>query len=238
MDYVSVEISLRLFLYELTGDPHQLVIADGLIFHQRNFHWSIGPQGWLLLQFWPDFVPWSSQTEAPPGSIWDSFQFDPNTPSPVTDAGFFGDLLHYAKLFKIAELCLTDSIYGANRAAFQQYLLYSSDPTNGSEPPLRANYPTRNSKASDAVTPSQDVLAGSGFLTPEMADQSTVDANWNWMQSFEQTFPGSVGYFLRAWGAIRSRRTQTLQLRRRVRPITTNIRGPIRMYPFKSMTLR
>ena len=79
---------------------------------------------------------------------------------------------------------------------------------------MRANYPTMNSTDSDTVTPSQDVLAGSGFLTPEMADQSAVDANWKWMQSFEQTYPGIDRVFLARLGSIGSRGTQSLQLRR------------------------
>jgi hypothetical protein len=199
MDYISVEATLRLFLYELTGDPHQLAIADGLILHQRNFHWSISPQGWFPLQLWPDFVPWSSGANAPPGSVWDSFQYDPNTPAAVGDGSFFVDLLHYAKVFGIGELCLTDSIHSANRATFQEYLLYDPGSQNASEAPLRANYPILTSKASDAITPTPDPLAGEGFLTPEVADQSVVDSNWNWMQSFEQNYPGSVGYFLRSW---------------------------------------
>ena len=93
MDYISAEATLRLFLYELTGDPHQLAIATGLIVHQQNFHLLVGPQGWLLLQSWPDFVPWSTRANAPSGSVYDSFEYDPSTPSPNTDGEFFVDLL-------------------------------------------------------------------------------------------------------------------------------------------------
>jgi hypothetical protein len=201
MDYISAEATFRLFLYELTEDPHQLAIANGLILHQLNLHWSIGAHGWFLLQLWPDLVPWSSRTSAPAGSPWDSFKFDPSTPSPVTDGGFFVDLLHYAKVFKVGQLCLTDSIYNANRAAFQQYLLYSSGVSmNGAEPLLRGYYPTGNSNASDPITPSQDPFSGAGFLAPEVADQSSIDANWSWMQRFAQNPQGqSIGYYLRAW---------------------------------------
>jgi len=63
MDYISVEATLRVFLFELSGDPHQLAIAQGLMLHQRNFQWSVTPQGWLLFQFWPDFNPWSSRAK-------------------------------------------------------------------------------------------------------------------------------------------------------------------------------
>ena len=200
MDYVSAETSLRLFLYKLTGDSHQLSIARGLILHQENFPWSVGPQGWLLLQFWPALVPWSTRAQAPSGNVWDSFEYPPNVPAPVSDGGFFVDLLHNLKILNV-ELCLTDAIYGANRAAFQQFLLYgSSGSVDPSEPLLRGAYPAVNSQASDVINPSPDRLSGTGFLTPEVADQSVVDANWKWMQSFAQDPHGqSIGYYLRGW---------------------------------------
>jgi len=202
MDYISVEATLRVFLFELSGDPHQLAIAQGLMLHQRNFQWSVTPQGWLLFQFWPDFNPWSSRANAPSGNVMDSFDFDPNTPSPVTDAGFFVDFLHFVKVFRLArDIGIPENIYIANRATFQQYLLYGSGfPPSGSDSLLRGFYPTVNSTASDAINPSQDPFAGAGFLTPEVADQSFINANWNWMLSFGQDpHGGSIGYFLRAW---------------------------------------
>jgi hypothetical protein len=197
MDYISAEATLRLFLYELTGDPHQLAIATGLILHQQNFHLGVGPQGWLLLQSWPDFVPWSTRANAPSGSVWDSFEYDPSTPSPNTDGGFFVDLLHYAKIF---EICLSDYVYNGNRTAFQQYLFYGSSPVEGSAALLRGYYPRVNSKASDPINVSQDPFAGGGYLTPEVANQSIIDANWKWMQSYAQNPQGqSIGYYLRDW---------------------------------------
>jgi hypothetical protein len=202
MDYISAEATLRVFLFELTGDAHQLAIAKGLILHQRNFHWSVSPQGWFLLQLWPDFIPWSSRANAPSGSIWDAFEFDPSTPAPVIDGGFFVDLLHYVKVFKLERaLGISDFIYSTNRATFQQYLFSGSgSPPNASDTLVRAFYPTVNSTASDSINPSQDLFAGAGFLTPEVADQSFVNANWNWMLSFGQDpHGGSIGYFLRAW---------------------------------------
>jgi len=197
MDYISAEATFRMFLYELTGDLHQLAIASGLIIHQQGFHLSVGPQGWLLLQNWPDFVPWTSRANAPPGSVWDSFDYDPSTPSPNTDGGFFVDLLHYAKIF---EICLADYIYNSNHAAFQQYLFYGPSPVNASAPLVRAYYPGPNSQHSDPLNPSPDPFAGAGYLTPEVADQSSIDANWKWMQSYAQNPQGqSIGYYLRAW---------------------------------------
>jgi hypothetical protein len=202
MDYISVEATLRVFLFELTGDPNQLAIARGLVLHQRNFNWSFSPQGWLLFQLWPDFVPWSSQADAPLGNVMDSFDFDPSTPSPVTDAGFFVDFLHFVKVFKLErDIGIPESIYIANRAAFQQYILYGSGfPPSGSDSLLRGFYPIETSMVSDSIVPSQDPFAGAGFLTREVADQSFINANWNWMLSFGQDpHGGSIGYFLRAW---------------------------------------
>ena len=168
-----------------------------MIQHQQTFHLTAGPQGWLLLQNWPDFVPWSSRAGAPAGSVWDVFEYDPGTPSPDTDGGFFADFLHYANLF---QLCQAQNLYDAHRAAVQQYLFYSASPINGSQPLLRASYPTAGSKISDPIYPSPDPFAGAGFLTPEVADQSIVDANWKWMQSYAQNPQGqSIGYYLRAW---------------------------------------
>jgi hypothetical protein len=202
MDYVSVETTLRVFLFELTGDPHQLAIARGLMLRLRNLQWSVSPQGWLLLQLWPDFTPWSSRADAPAGNAMDSFDFDPSTQSPVTDAGFFVDLLHFVKIFQLEwDVGIPKNIYIANRAAFQQYILYgSTSPPSGSDSLLRGFYPTVNSTVSDPINPSQDPFAGAGFLTREVADQSFINANWNWMLSFGQDpHGGSIGYFLRAW---------------------------------------
>ena len=198
MDYVSAESTLRLLLYQLTGDAHQLAITQGLIQHQQNFHLVVSSQGWLLLQFWPSMTPWSSRANAPSGNVWDSFEYPPNVQAPVSDGGFFVELLHYAKLF---ELCLADYVYNSNLATFQQYLVYgSSHAINPSEPLLRAAYPTISSRSSDPINPSPDSFVGADFLTPEVAEQSFVDANWNWMQRFAQKPDGQpIGYYLRAW---------------------------------------
>ncbi len=225
MDYISVEATLRVFLFELTGDPHQLAIARGLMLHQRNFHWSVNAQGWFLLQFWPDFVPWSSRANAPAGSVWDSFEYNPSTPSSVADAGFFADLLHYVKVFNLErEVDIPDYIYIANRAVFQQYLLYGSPPI-ASDALLREFYPTVASTASDEIDPAQDPFAGAGFLTPEVADQSFINANWNWMLSFGQDpHGGSIGYFLRAWARSEAAELDVRKYPKSPAPLRRNIR--------------
>jgi hypothetical protein len=202
MDYMAVEATLRLFLYELTKDPGQLNIAKGLVLHQRNFHWRLSSQGWFLLQYWPDFVPWSSRAEAPQGSIWDTFEYDPSTPAPVTDGVFFNDLLHFASALGLQlDVGLTDSVYLANRTTLQQYLAYGSDSSiSKSAPLLRVTFPGVNSTASDPVNPSDNPFAGAGYLAPEVTDQSFITANWNWMLAYGQNPQGwPIGYFLRAW---------------------------------------
>lgn len=215
MDYISVEATLRMFLYELTGDVHQLSLADGLLLHQQNFRWMIGPQGWFLLQLWPDLQPWSSRTDAPQGSVWDVFQSDPATPSPVTDGGFFAELLHYSKFFNLAPSCLNDAVYNAHRSVFEQYLMYQTNPTSPTSL-LRGAYPTPTSTPSDPINPSADPFAGSGYLTPEVADQAIVDANWRWMQNFGEDPQGqAIGYFLRAWARSESAEARLCQYRKK-----------------------
>jgi hypothetical protein len=200
MDYIAVEATLRLFLYRLTEDQHQLDLAKGLLQRSQNFNWKPNPQGWLLLEFWPSLTPWGGQSQKPPGNIWDSFQYPLNVPAPATDGGTAVDLMHYLKLLT-PDLCLNDSIYASNQATFQQYLLYNSPPSGDpSAPLLRFAYPTFDSTTSDTIIPSIDPFSGAGYLTPEIATQSSVDANWSWMKRFAENPNGqSIGYFLRAW---------------------------------------
>jgi hypothetical protein len=202
-DYIAAEATFRLFLYEATKDTHQLSIAQGLAFHEADMHWSISSRGYLELKFWPDFVPWSTKAEAPAGSIWDQFEFDPTTPAPGTDASFMVDLLHYAKTYRVAaQFGFTDSIYAAQLKGFDEYLSsVSGTPIYGPHGTLRAGYPNDNSSGSDSAGPPADPFAASAFLTPDVADPVFVNTNWNWMLEYEQQFtPGFPnGYFLRAW---------------------------------------
>jgi len=202
MDYMAAEATMRLFLYQLTSDPNQLAIAKGLVQHEQNSHWYFTSQGWLALQYWPDLVPWSNRAQAPPGSIWDSFQFDPATPAPVTDGVFFNDLLHFANALGLKQdVGIADSVYLASRATLEQYLAYGSDASvSPSAPILRADFPSMKSSASDGVTASDNPFAGAGYLAPEITNQLFITANWNWMLANGQTPQGwPIGYFLRAW---------------------------------------
>lgn len=200
-DYIYAEATMRLLLYELTKDSHQLSIAKGLVLHQRNKHWSINPKGWLVLRLWPCLRPWSTRREAPAGSIWDALEFDPSTPEDTSDAGFFVELLHEAKVYGLApDLGLTEDIYLAHRQTFQRYLRADSVlPGFGPSGLLRGSYPGLNSTRFDPVNFSPDPFVSSGFLASEVADQLFINANWNWMLSFGRAPVNGSGYFLRAW---------------------------------------
>jgi hypothetical protein len=99
------------------------------------------------------------------------------------------------------ELGITEDIYRADRKAFQQYLYYGSNSARApSDTLLRQSYPTASSRVSDPIIPSPDPFAAAGFLTREVADESSVRVNWNWMLNYGQDpHDGSTGYFLRAW---------------------------------------
>lgn len=201
-DYIYVEATMRTVLFELTRDPHQLSIARGLGIHQISHNLPVNSQGWLLLRFWPDAISWTSRTSAPSGSIWDSFEFDSTTSESPTDGGTFVDFLHVAKFYGLSpELGIGDSAYTAHQKVFQQYLRIDSvPPAFGSTGLMRFSYPTAASTTSDPVIPSQDPFVSSGYLVPELADQSFVNANWEWMLNHGKDPQGqSIGYFLRAW---------------------------------------
>lgn len=208
-DYVYVEATMRLLLYELTHDPNQLIISKELIFHQLNFHWETNPQGWLLLKGWPCIHPWSNRSQAPVGSIWDSLDYDPTSPETAEDGGFFSDLLHFARFYGLnSELGLTDEIYAVHRKTFQEYVRTPF----GIPSLVRNNYPNFDSTSSDPVVESADPFAGSGFLQPEVRDDSFVTANWDWMSANAQDPKDQpIGYFLRAWARTEAAAVQSCQ---------------------------
>jgi hypothetical protein len=196
-DYVYAEATMRLLLYELFGESKELSIAKGLILHQINFHWQLSPQGWLLLKIWPCIQPWSSRTEAPPGSIWDSLSYDPAFPEESSIGWVVADLMHLAKSYNLStELGFSDAFYAAHRNTFQQYMRTPL----GIPTTVRNVYPTFNSTASDPIDSSDDPFAGAGFLQPETRDDSFIVVNWNWMATNSpNSQTSSVGYLLRAW---------------------------------------
>jgi hypothetical protein len=196
-DYTYVEATMRLLLYELVHDPHDLAIAKGLIAHQKNFHWQLDANGWLLLKEWPCIQSWSVPDNAPASSIWSSLSEDPNIPESTLKGRFFGDLLQVARQYNLSEdVGLDASVYAAHRKTFREYIQVA----NTAGILVRAFYPIPLATQADTIGPAADVLAGAGFLQPAVTDDVFVSNQWNWMLSQAQS-PGTepVGYFLDAW---------------------------------------
>jgi hypothetical protein len=210
-DYAFVEASMRLLLFELLGDPQDLAISSGLIAHQRNFHWQLNSQGWLELKDWPCVVSWSDRSGALAGSIWDQLSRDPNAAQTASDGRFFGDLLHFARLYhRTSELGLGDEVYAAHLKTFREYLLVSG----GREILMRNHYPTGDSTSTDPFSLPDDFLVPAGFLQPEVSDNRFIAMNWNWMLASAKS-PGSepIGYFLQAWAKSESAAIASCQLK-------------------------
>jgi hypothetical protein len=200
-DYVWAETSLRILLYELTGDSTQLSLARGLLKHQFSKNVANTPQGWIVLRDWPDIRPWSTHSTAPPGSVWDSLDADPTAPEDSTLGGFFTEMLHLANSYGLSStLGIPSSLLTEQNVTFHQYLYLPDAEGLGLVSPMRATYPVLHSAESDPVAASDDPYVTSGFLEPETSSPEDWRANWQWMLA-EATAPHnqSVGYFLRAW---------------------------------------
>lgn len=208
-DYVYVEATMRLLLYELTRNVNDLSIAEGLARHQVRANWQYNKQGWVLLKGWPDIRPWQNHSQASPGSIWDQLTYDPSNPEISTDGGFVTDLMHFARVYNVAaDFGFSDDVFVAQRSTFQNYLKVPS----GGPSLVRSAYPIPDSMPSDPVIVSDDPFASAGFLQPEVADRSFVVANWSWMNANTQGPPDwPVGYFLRAWAHTEAAAIQTCQ---------------------------
>lgn len=201
-DYIGAEISMRMLLYELTGNAEDLSIAQGLVTHQKTHHWQTDSNGWLLLKGWPCVYEWSTPTDAPLGSIWSSLQYDSSTPETIEDGALFVEAFHYAHVLGLASsLGLSNDLYSEFKSTVLQYLF--ADPSDAMNNPagiLRATYPTINSTASDPLSPSQYPWSGAWYVAPEVSDENYVNTNWDWMLKYALSPAGSsVGYFLRAW---------------------------------------
>jgi hypothetical protein len=201
-DYVYVEATMRLLIYELTGDANELALAKGLMLHLENYHMQSNSTGWLLLKVWPCIHPWTTRSEGFPESIWDSLQYDPDSPQEVIDGGFLADLMHFAKAYNLADdLGFNVEFFSVHQNTISEYLTIppGSLPI-GAMSFLRNNYPTATAKASDPPSPSSDVFASSGFLRPEISNDAFITANWDWIVANGQSPQGQpIGYFLRAW---------------------------------------
>jgi hypothetical protein len=208
-DYVYVEATMRLLLYELTQDPKHLSIAEGLALHQVRANWQLNPRGWVLLKLWPDIRPWQSHSQAPPGSIWDQLNYDPSNPEISGVGDFVTDLMHFAKVYNVAaDFGFSDDVFAAQSTTFQKYLRIPS----GVPSLVRNGYPTFDSRPSHPTAASDDPFAGAGFLQPEVADPSFVVDNWDWMNAnAPDPSDEPVGYFLRAWAHTEAAALQSCQ---------------------------
>jgi hypothetical protein len=201
-DYVFVEAQLRLVLYKLTSDPHQLALARGLVVHQQTFHWQTNSEGWLELKFWPCIVSWSNRANAPAGSIWDEYEYNADTAAPSTDASFAADLFNAASKYDlVSQLGINPTIYDVQQATFIDYMVGGINmPLVGPKGIMRASFPTASSTLYDPVSYSPDPWAASAWAPPAVSNRIFTNANWNWMQEYGENPQGfNPGYFLRAW---------------------------------------
>lgn len=209
-DYIFAEARLRLLLYELIGDPHQLAIARGLAVHQQRFHWQTNSEGWVELKFWPCIVSWSDRASAPPGSIWDVFQFDPTDPAPAEDASFLADFLNSATQYDLlSQVGINLSFIRVQQTTFMNYMVGGfTFPFAGPEGIMRSSFPIANSTHNEPLFYSADPWAPSAWAPSILSNETFTNANWNWMLQnglAPQNYP--IGYFLRAWA--RSEAAQT-----------------------------
>jgi len=196
-DYINAEISLRMLLGVLTSDAHQFSLAQGLLMHEMT-NLPLSSQGWLLIRDWPDVPSWSEASNAPKGSIWTSLSTAyAKTPESSEEGGFFVETLQIATDNEVGkEVGLTEELCQAEAKTFQEYLRL---PLSGSEPLVRAAYPTTTSKASDPPDYSDDAVDAARYAQPITENQSFVCDNWNWMLNNGMTREAGVGHVLLDW---------------------------------------
>lgn len=200
-DYVFVEVSLRMLLFELTGDSTQLVYARGLLQHQLVKDIPIDSNGWLMVREWPDIQPWSSQSQAPPGVIWDSFSYDPTTPEDSTEGAAFAEMIDLANAYDLTgTLGISNTVFRGQFITFAQFLSIPNAQALGLSSSVRSTYPWSKNDRLSATGPSSDPFAAAGYLWPESSDSAYWLVNWQWMSQNGTSPQGQpVGYFLRAW---------------------------------------
>ena len=201
-DYVFAEVSLRILLFELTGDSTQLAYARGLWQHQLMNNISIDSNGWLMVREWPDVQPWSSKSQALPGVMWDSLSYDPTAPENSTEGFTFAQMLDDASTYYLTEtLGIPEAILQGQLRTFKQYLSIPNAQAMGLSSSVRDAYPwSENDNLSNPAGPSLDPFASAGYLWPQLSDSADWDANWQWMlQNGTNPHGQPVGYFLRAW---------------------------------------
>ncbi len=196
-DYAYAEAILRILLYELTSDSHELAIAQGLVKHNFVGNWQTNDQGWLLLKNWPDIQPWTSRSQGPAGSIWDSLSYDPDSPELSSAGLYFNDLLSIAENYKLSDQLGLSAIGKNDDATLNGYIRVSKTKSGSL---IRANYPTAKSNSSDNVDPDPDIFADMAFLYSGVVEDSFVSDNWNSMLDNGTNPNGDpVGYFLLGW---------------------------------------
>jgi hypothetical protein len=212
-DYVWAEVSLRILLYELTGDTSHLSLARGLLHNQFDQDIPITSQQWLAIREWPNIYSWSSRSTAPKGNIYDSFNYDPTTPEDSVEGGFFAEMLHLAQTYNLAaQLGIPSSVIADQTNTFHNYIKIANAAALGFPSMLRSAYPTLHSSASDAVIPHADPLASAEYLDPETSDQSDWSDNWQWMQIHGTSPRGEpIGFYLRAWARSEAAMLQSCQ---------------------------
>jgi hypothetical protein len=199
-DYINAEITMRMLLYELTGNAQELSLARGLLIHEMT-NLQISSEGWLLLKDWPDIHSWSSKSQAPYGSIYDTLTYNNLNEEAIGEGGFFVEMLQAAVDYTlVSDMGLTTALYGTQFGTFVQYLRI---PYSGSTALVREAYPTPTSGPGDPVVPSLTPVLASLYLPPVTSPASFVCDNWKWMlnneQSFEAGYGESVGFPLFAW---------------------------------------
>jgi hypothetical protein len=198
-DYINAETTMRMLLYVLTGDTHELALAQGLFKHELT-HLPVGAtNGWLFLMDWPDIVPWSEKSQAPYGSIWSSLEYYVLNESSASEGTQFVEMIQTAADYGLnTALGIPANIFTGQQLSFSQYMLL---PTDGARALTRAGYPFAGVPSDYPITPSPDVFATSGYLAPVNSSTSIICQNWNWMLANGQAAQAGadVGYTLRAW---------------------------------------
>jgi hypothetical protein len=199
-DYINAEITMRMLLYELTGNSQELALAKGVLTHEMT-NLQTSSAGWLLLKDWPDIHSWSSKSQAPYGSIYDTLTYYNLNESATVEGGLFVETLQTAVDYNlVSDMGLSASLYGTQLATFEQYIRI---PYSGAMALVSEEYPTPTSSPGDPVVPSPIPVVAAFYLPPVTSPASFVCDNWKWMlnneQSFEAGYGEAVGFPLRAW---------------------------------------
>jgi hypothetical protein len=195
-DYINAEISMRMLLSVLTSDPHELLLAKGLLVHE-SANLPLSSNSWILMKYAPDYPSWSNKTMAPHGGIWDSFSYDTSAPETATEGGFFAETLQIVSDLGLGKkVGLTEAMCEGEKQTFQQYLRL---PPSVGGSLIRMLYPNPRSQASDPPVLSDVPVDAARYLQPVIEDPSFVCDDWNWMLKNGITREQGVGHVLLDW---------------------------------------